>query len=147
MIIRFKNIGGTAEQLLKVYELRIRSLLEFSAPVFHSSLTDEQDRKIEMVQKKALAIILGKQYKSYETSLTKLSLEKLSTRRDQLCFKFAQKCSKDPHHSNMFPLNNNFRENMRNPKKFLEYQCRTSRFFKSAIPFLSRLLNKKIISK
>ena len=31
---------------------------------------------------------------------------------------------------------------MRNPKPFMEFQCHTSRYFTSPIPFLARLLNK-----
>ena len=54
ILIRFKGLGGTRDQLLSVYQLRIRSTLEFAAPVFHSSLTKEQSSKIEMVQKRHL---------------------------------------------------------------------------------------------
>jgi hypothetical protein len=31
---------------------------------------------------------------------------------------------------------------MRNPKPFIEFQCHTSRYCISPIPFLARLLNK-----
>ena len=142
LLIRFKNVGGTEAQLLTVYELKIRSLLEFAAPVFHSSLTEDQSNQIELIQKKALAIILGNNYHYYQLALTHSKLERLDLRRENLCNKFAIKCTKDPRHSSMFPLNNKFRSNMRCPKKYLEYQCRTTRYFKSALPYLSRLLNK-----
>ena len=105
-------MGGTQEQLLGVYELKVRSLLEFSAPVFHSSLTKNQSIQIELVQKKALAIILGNSYKSYKSALHHTKLDRLDIRRDQLTLTFALKCKNNPRHSNIFPLNENLRKNM-----------------------------------
>ena len=120
--------------------LLVRSTLEFASPVFHSSLSKEQSMKIERVQKKALAIILGKNYTTYESALAQLQLEKLDTRRLNLCHKFALKFVKSARHSMMFPLQPSLRGLN---KPFLERQCSTSRHFNNAIPFMSRLLNKR----
>ena len=46
-------------------------------------------------------------------------------------------------HRDMFPLNPNFRADMRCPQPYLEYTCHTSRFYTSPIPYLARLLNKQ----
>jgi hypothetical protein len=142
VLIRFKTLGGSTDQLLTVYQTRVRSTLELAAPVFHCGLTQDQSRQIEMVQKKAMAIILGRNYTNYEYALSNLNLERLDTRRTTLSYNFAMKCSKSHQHKSMFPPNPNFRPNMRNPKPFLEYKCNTSRYYKSPIPFLARLLNK-----
>ena len=142
VLVRFKAMGATREQLLMVYTTRVRTTLEFAAPVFNSSLTQEQNRKIEMVQKKACAILLGSSYTSYESALSQLGLERLNFRRSKLCLSFALKCSKSKKHMSMFPRNENFRPNMRNPKPFKEYLCTSSRYFNSPIPYLARLLNK-----
>ena len=143
VILRFKSLGGTREQLLSVYQLRIRSTLEFAVPVFHSGMTQDQSRQVEMVQKKAFVIILGLGYRSYESALETLQQERLDSRRETLCLNFAVKCSKSPKHSYMFPLNTNIRENMRYIKRYKEHQCKTSRYYKSSIPYMARLLNKK----
>jgi hypothetical protein len=108
VIIRFKSLGGTTDQLLTVYQTSVRSTLEFAAPVFHSGLTKDQSRQIEMVQKKAFAVILGRNYTSYETALDLLKLERLDTRRSNLCYSFALKCAKSERHISMFPPNPNF---------------------------------------
>ena len=142
VLIRFKTLGATTDQLCTVYQTRVRSTLEFAAPVFHSSLTKDQSMQIELCQKKAFAVILGKNYVSYETALAKLKLERLDTRRVNLCMSFAVKCTKSSRHSSMFPNNTNYRTNMRNPKPFLEYYCNTSRYYNSSIPYMARLLNK-----
>ena len=99
-----------------------------------------------MVQKKALAIILGRSYSSYESALEQLRLERLDTRRANLCYTFAMKCPKSDKHGSMFPPNQNFMPNMRKPKPFQEHTCRTSRYFNSPVPYLARLLNKKSVT-
>ena len=50
VLIRFKALGGSQDQMLKVFQTRVRSTLEFAAPVFHSELTKDQSRQIEMKQ-------------------------------------------------------------------------------------------------
>ena len=142
ILIRFKSLGATSQQLLTVYFTRVRSTLEFLAPVFHSSLTQTQSAKIEMVQKKALAIVLGQAYTSYEAALLNFTIERLDIRREKLCLSFAIKCTKSQRHQSMFPLNPSQRQNMRSRKTYMEPHCNTSRYYKSAIPYLARLLNK-----
>ena len=142
VLIRFRTLGGTTEQLLTVFQTRVRSTLEFAAPVFNSGLTKDQSRQIEMVQKKALVIILGSTYSCYETALEQLNLERLDIRRSNISYNFALKCSKSAKHGDMFPPNSNYRPNMRNPKPYMEYTCNTSRYYNSPIPALARLLNK-----
>ena len=98
---------------------------------------------IETAQKKAFALILGRAYISYKQALTKLNQERLDIRRENLALNFAVKCTKSAKHISMFPANPNYRPNMRCPKPYLEYTCRTSRYYNSPIPSLARLLNKK----
>ena len=71
-----------------------------------------------MVQKKAFAVILGKNYESYESALEILDKERLDTRRTKHCHTFALKCTQSQQHNHMFPFNPNFRENMRHTKKY-----------------------------
>ena len=61
VLIRFKSLGGTRDQLITVYQTRVRSTLEFAAPVFNSGLTKEHCREIEMVQKKSSCHHPGKE--------------------------------------------------------------------------------------
>ena len=141
LLIRFKRLGATQLQLLTLYHLKIRCLLEFAAPAFHGSLTGEQSRALENVQKKAFAIILGSGYKSYSQALKYLSQEELRLRRLKLCTTFAKKCTLHPRHTDMFKINCRYTYNSRNKQKYLEPKCKTTRYYNSAIPFLTRLLN------
>ena len=57
------------KDLKHIYITFIRPVLEQSAPVWHSSLTEENSRDIERVQKAAVRTIIGRNPTDYETSL------------------------------------------------------------------------------
>ena len=78
-----------------MYILYIWSVLESSAVVWHSSLTQGQELEIERVQKVALKNILKEAYETNEThdnALETCSLKPLAERRDGLCLAFAKNC-------------------------------------------------------
>ena len=79
-------------KLYDVYILYIQSVLESSAVVWHSSLTQGQELEIERVQKVALKIILKKAYETHDNALETCSLKPLAERRDGLCLAFAKNC-------------------------------------------------------
>ena len=105
LIRKVASFGTSVDELKNVYILFIRSLLEQSAVVWHSSLTQENIDDLERVQKSAVKIILGERYSGYKKSLDKLEMETLNDRRDQLCLEFAKSCVKNPKFSDMFPKN------------------------------------------
>ena len=61
----------------QVYITLVRSLLEQSSTVWHSSLSQQNKIDLERVQKLALKIILKDQFISYEHALNILELETL----------------------------------------------------------------------
>ena len=81
LLIRFRDMGATRRQLLSLWQQKGRSILEFASPVFFSSLTQQQCKRIEDCQRKAFSIMLQHEYRSYENSLDVLKQEKLSDRR------------------------------------------------------------------
>ena len=79
-------------------------------------------------------------FQDYESSLDKLNLEKLTERRQQLCQKFATKCTETTQTKFMFPKN----KTMTNTRKREEFEvqfARTNRLKNSSIPYMQRLLN------
>ena len=84
------------EDLKNIYILFIRSILEQSATVWHSSISEENKSDLERVQKTALKIILDQRYKSYKNAFNILDLESLDDRRKYLCLTFARRSSKHP---------------------------------------------------
>ena len=69
--------------------MKIRSVLEWSAVVFHSMSTIEDSDNLERIQKTFCHIVMGFRYVDYDQSLLYLDLEKLSARRTDLCLNFA----------------------------------------------------------
>ena len=104
MITKLKYAGVSLEDLLDIYVLFIRSTTEYCAVAFHSSLTIEQNDKLEQIQKICLRVILGDMYTSYSGALEMTGLKLLSERREDRCLEFAKKCIKHPKNSRLFPL-------------------------------------------
>ena len=91
----------------------------FAAVVFHSSLTTELSQKLELQQKRSLAVILGTQYRSYNHALPLTSLTRFDALRPEACLKWAIQAQRNRLHSDLFPLNKS-EVNTRWRKKYLE---------------------------
>ena len=63
--------------LKQIYISQIRSKLEQSAVVWHSSLTQKNDNDLERIQKAALKVILKERYQSYSEALSTLRIKSL----------------------------------------------------------------------
>ena len=72
------------EDLVIIYFLYIRSLVEQNSNVWTHSITQEETNDIERIQKVACRIILKDDYDGYDSALAKLNLETLETRRQSL---------------------------------------------------------------
>ena len=91
-------------ELVNIYILYLRSVLEQSCQVWHHSITEEEISDLERVQKVAFILILKESYICYEQALAELNLETLDERRERLCLNFAKKCLKYEKTWDMFPL-------------------------------------------
>ena len=141
MITKLKYVGVAIEDLLDIYVLYIRSVLEYCAVVWHSGLTQDQINSLERVQKTCLKVILGDNHVSYSAALEMCSLETLFERRETRCLSFVKKCLKHPVHNRMFPLNENNEHISR--EKYVVNFARTDAYKMSAIPYLQIRLNNE----
>ena len=117
--------------------------MEQSATVWHSSITQENKSDLERVQKSALKVILGENYKSYENALNILDLETLDARREKLCLTFAKRSAKHPKMKQMFPLDEKTHDmDTRNPGKYKVQHAFTDRLKDSPLIFMQNLLNE-----
>ena len=78
---RLKPLGASQEELIDVYIKQIRCILEFAVAAWNSGLNKGQIGQIERVQKCALAVILDKEYISYNQALLTTNLKTLQERR------------------------------------------------------------------
>ena len=126
-----------------IYILFVRSQLEQSAVVWHSSLTDENKADLERVQKSALRIILGDRYKGYKNALEKLDLQTLEERREKLCLRFALNCIDNENSMTKFHLNDKTHEMKTRNSDYVKVQfAKTERLKKSPIIYMQKLVNE-----
>ena len=141
MLTKLKYVGVSTEDLIEIYMLFIRSRAEYVSVVWHSSLTAEQTKKIENIQKTSLKIILGQDYIDYPTAMEWCGLIELSARRKNRCLAFAKSSLNYPVGQRMFPPNLNNDQNVRSREKYMVNFAHTEGYRNSAVPFCQRLLN------
>ena len=126
--------------LLKIYILFIRSVVEQSCVVWASSITTDEVNCLERTQKCALRIIYRENYISYSNALKLSQLLTLSERRSELSYTFALRCMQNDKTRDMFPLND-VTTNTRKPEKYFVPFASTSRLANSALHTMVRQLN------
>ena len=144
MLRKLYSFNVADEDMVKIYILYIRSILEQSCQVWHFSISEEEKGDLEGVQKVVCRIILNSRYTEYQQALEVLNLETLSARRDTLSLKFAKKCLKYNQTKDMFPLNTVDAVDVRLREKYHVQHARGSRLLDSTLPQLQRALNEDV---
>ena len=160
LLCKLKQFGVKQEERLATWKVLIRPITEYAAPLWHSGLLECDKRKLETLQKKALGLILGtiyidykRYYKvrgnpvSYELALHSCELNSLTERREILTRKFGHDTYENVRHKGFFEEISNSRPNTRSKPKVQEQYGSTGRYYKSAIPAMSRMLNSTRSSK
>ena len=134
--------------LRSIYLTYVRSILEQSAVVWHSSLSLRNIKDLERVQKSASKIILGRNFLNYKNALKVLNIDNLQERRKKICLKFAKNCLKNDKVKDLFPKNDQpIKMNLRNQRKYKIKKIRTERYKKSSLPYMQNLLNIEELKK
>ena len=144
---RMKNLGVDIPTLTQFWRTEGRVHLESQAPLWHSSLTVAQSRALARSQRVAMAAITGRWHPSHSEQLTELSLEPLNTRRTRLCRRFAGRTATRSRHQDMFPLvaaGLTVTTRRTGRRLYREPLCRTASYRRSAVPYLTRLLNQPV---
>ena len=139
---RMKSLGVDQETLVAFWKAEGRVHLEFACPVWHSGLTSSQARDLDRAQRMAMAAIAGRWEPSHSLQLLQLGLEPLKLRREKICQTFAERTAKDSRHTNLFTQTGFLPRKGKITKVFRETISRTATHYSSALPYLTRLLNK-----
>ena len=108
MLNKLKQFGFNENELLTAWKVMVRPVMEYAAPLWHSGLSSGDTQKLENLQKRALAIVLGTVYidnRRYfkvhnigvnnKTALEHCNLESLEDRRVkthiEICIRNSQK--------------------------------------------------------
>ena len=141
LLRKLSEFGAPIEDLKLIDISYIRSVLEQSYVVWHTSLTLQNKEDLTRVQKSSFRIILKNKYTTYEKALEILDLEDLGERRDKLCKSFATKAAKNTNQH--FKLNDqSYTMKLRNPNKYQVTHCNTERLKMSAVPQMQLMLNE-----
>ena len=142
LLHKLYSFNVATDDLVNIYILYIRSLVEQNVAVWSSTITQEEVEDIERVQKVAVRIILKDCFTSYTNALKYLSLDTLQVRRHSLCLRFAKQCLKNEKMSGMFPTNPGYNSKVRYSEKYQVKFAKNNRLKDSSIPYLQRLLNE-----
>ena len=146
MLYALRKHAAPAEDMLTIFQIYIRPILEYVCAVWHSSLTKHQSHQIERIQKRTCKVILGNDYQDYESALRELKISSLADRREDLVLKFGQQVLNSERHRHMLPEQRSVKHNLRHSNKFPTPMCKTNRFQNSTIPFIINKLNSHVSS-
>ena len=130
-----------SNELVNLYCIFIRSILEFNSSVWFSSITEEESNDLERVQKNVCKLILKSNYSDYNQALNQLKLQTLHERRKKLALKFANNCLENEEMKILFPKNSIDKHNLRKTEEFKVKFAYSKRLFDSSVPTLQRMLN------
>ncbi|CAH1239145.1 Hypp5726 [Branchiostoma lanceolatum] len=149
LLCRVKHFRTPKDDLVIVYTSYIRPVTEYAAPVWHPGLTAELNNKIERIQRRAVRIILGRDYTCYAEACAHLGLPSLHSRRSNLTLKFAKSLMVSEQYRHLLPPTraNISHRQTRSANNLDMPKCRTERYRTSAIPHMVRVhvLNTSLV--
>ena len=86
LLVLLRPAGVPDHDILRIYTSMIRSVLEYAAPVWHTSLSQEQSERLESVQKRALRVVYPDL--SYRRALSLTGMQTLHQRREDTAREF-----------------------------------------------------------
>ena len=108
-------------------------------------ITATESNMLERCMKTGLHIILQDEYISYEHALKQTNMKTLQSRRMILITKFGKKALKNNRFKDWFveeiPQDEVVTRNKKPMKLYKEVKCRTSRYERSSLPFMTKLLS------
>ena len=137
-----QSFGATHSEMVHLWTIFCRSVLEQSSAVWHSSITQENIDDLERTQKSFCKIVLKDKYTSYDNALYKLNMDSLHERREILQLKFAKSGIKHEKLNDLFPKPENLcKMERRNVENFKVNFANTERLRKASIISMQNQLN------
>ena len=147
LLRRLRIYISDIEILKDFYIKEIRSLLEYAVPVWYSSITLDQSKHIEKIQKLSISILMNNWTLPYYVKCTLLSLEPLYLRRKELALAFSIRTASNHKHSDFFKRKESQYNTRSRGLYFDQDKSRSKRNYTSTLNSLTRDLNAHIKSK
>ena len=136
------NFGASNQEMVHLWKIFCRSVLEQSCVVWNSSLTQENITDLERTQKTFCKLVLKEKFKNYNNSLLILNLETLQERRNKLSLEFAKSGIKNNTLRDLLPeQDNSDKISTRKQEKYKVTFANTERLKNSSIIFMQNQLN------
>ena len=103
ILCSLKRDGVSATDLVLIFIMYIRSLLEFAAPVWSSGRTVKQSESIEKVQRRALRMIVFPERAHYADLLVMFNIPSPADRRTAILTSFGKTLLLSERHRNLLP--------------------------------------------
>ena len=132
-----KRTGICDNDLVKIYVMMLRPVIEYAVQVYGPMLTLKQSETIESMQRTTLKIIFGTGV-SYGSALTRANIESLEERRKGIVKKFAIQSFENPRYAHWFPRTTPTKHDLRKKRTVKETRPRTERMINSPIYQFSR---------
>ena len=143
LIRGLQSFGATKEEMVHIWILFCRSVLEQSCVVWGTNLTKENIEDLERTQKSFSKLILKEKYQDYENALILLNLDSLETRRKHMCLKFAKSGIKNNTLQDLFPINDKVHQmNTRTNNKYKVNFANTGRLKNASVISMQNILNE-----
>ena len=137
-----KSFGASSEEMVHLWIIFCRSVLEQSCVVWGTSLTQENKEDLERTQKTFTKLVLREKFEDYENALLLLNLDTLESRRQELILKFAQKGIKSRKLDDLFPENDKTHiMKKRTTEKYRVNFANTDRYKNSSMITMQNMLN------
>ena len=137
----FKKIRLRWGELMKLFNVFIRPIIEYCCVIYHPLLTQAQSNEIERMQRQAVKLAYGWD-KSYSQLCEEKGILSLKKRRENFIDRFIMKTSiSDRFGSVWFPLRDTDVHNIRDRRPYKETKAKTSRYYNSPLSFMRRRAN------
>ena len=143
LIRSLQSFGASVQEMVHMWVLFCRSVLEQSCVVWGTSLNQENKDDLERTQKTFSKLILREKYKNYDNALMVLNLDTLEKRRQDLILKFAKTGIKNGTLSDLFPINDKTHKmQTRDDEVYKVNFANTNRLKHSSIVKMQNMLNE-----
>ena len=133
LLVLLRRAGVPDHDILRIYTSMIRSVLEYTAPVWHTSLSQEKSERLESVQKRALHVVYPDL--SYRRALSLTGMHTLHQRREDTAKEFFVQLLQPGHKLHyLLPQPRDIGYNLRSLPKYPRVG-KTKRFSSTLVPY------------
>ena len=139
-LIHLRNNGFKGDELMNLFNVFLRPVIEYCSAVYHSMLTKGQEKELERMQRQAVKLAYGWN-ESYEDICVIKNIKTLKERREEYVDRFVAKTIQSERFRCWYPRRNEPEHEFRRFRAFEEYRSSTLRYYNSPMAFMRRRAN------